>query len=159
MVKIHVEAPLKWIDAYCKDAKYTGELVLTDREFEEFKANPHKFFKANQVTNKLNLEFDETVINKQGPIGEISYNITGTSIKPKQKKVQKEFTDFEDGVNDLTKTVNNNVISSINSPVQIMSKDDLQGILDYIKKEENYFNLLPDTDRLERGIRNYALKF
>lgn len=143
IVKIQVEAPLKWIDAHCKGAKYTGELVLTDKEFEEFKANPYKFFKVNQIVDRLNLEFDETVINKQGPISKIWYKITGTSIKSKQKKTQKEFAKFED-----TKGPNY-------GQVQRITSDEFQEILDYIKKEETEFELLPDEKKLERGFRSY----
>lgn len=137
MVKIQVEAPFKWIDAHCKGAKYTGELVLTDKEFEEFKANPHKFFKVNQIANRLNLEFDETVINKQGPISKIWYKITGTSTKPKQKKAQKEVAK-----------------GPSYGQVQRVTSDELQEILDYFKKEEADYGLLPDEKKLERGFRS-----
>jgi hypothetical protein len=73
MHKVDIRAYTDYVAGYLRYGHYEGVIEMTDEEYEEFKANPEKWAKENDIKEECEFVVDDWRIEYISPIERVEY--------------------------------------------------------------------------------------
>lgn len=73
-MKINIRANLDYVVGFLRNGHLEGEVNISDEDYEEFKKDPIKYIKENDLRDEMELVIDNYRVEDYGEISEVDYN-------------------------------------------------------------------------------------